>query len=42
MKEIKLYEHVTDGGAIYLTTVEHDLSTTVVRLDGEPILFVKD
>ena len=34
----KLYEHTTDGGAIYLTTKEHDLRTALVRLDGEPEL----
>lgn len=35
--ETKLYQHITDGGAIYLTTKEHDLSTAVVRLDGGPV-----
>lgn len=34
----KLYEHTTDGGAIYLTTKEHDLRTALIRLDGEPEL----
>ena len=50
MKEIKLYKHVTDGGAIYLTDTFHlspngekegitDESTTYsIRLDGEPFL----
>ena len=38
MTEQKLYEHTTDGGAVYLTTKEHDLSTAVVRLDGGAVL----
>ncbi len=42
MNELKLYEHVTDGGAIYLTTIENDLHTAIVRLDGEPLLILND
>jgi hypothetical protein len=33
---LQLYVHITDGGAIYLTLKEHELSTAVLRLDGEP------
>jgi len=35
MKKITLFEHITTGGAIYLTD-NHDFSkaTVVIRLDG--------
>jgi hypothetical protein len=42
MEEQKLYLHKTDGGAEYLCTEEDNLRTAVVRLDGEPVLLVKD
>ncbi len=32
---MELYYHRTDGGAEYYTTQPHDLSTTVLRTDGE-------
>jgi hypothetical protein len=44
MTETKLYKHQTDGGAIYLCTtavtgtIEGDLTTAIVRLDGNPVL----
>jgi hypothetical protein len=44
MKETKLYYHKTDGGAEYLCvtaiegTNEGDLTTAIVRLDGQPVL----
>lgn len=31
---MKLYEHVTDGGAEYYTTVENDIKTVALRTDG--------
>lgn len=32
-----LYLHKTDGGAEYWTTKENDLSTTVLRTDGDEL-----
>jgi len=34
---MKLYEHVTDGGAEYYTTVENDIKTVVLRTDGDEL-----
>ena len=34
---MKLYYHMTDGGAEYLTTKEHDISTSVLRTDGDEL-----
>lgn len=39
---MKLYKHITDGGAIYLClapvkgTKEGDMTTAIIRLDGQP------
>ena len=44
MGAIKLYKHVTDGGAIYLTDVEDDFikSRIIIRLDGEPEAIIRE
>ncbi len=42
MNEIRLFEHTTSGGARYLTTVKDDLSTAIVRLDGDPVFLDRD
>lgn len=34
---MKLYEHVTDGGAEYYTTGENDIKTVVIRTDGDEL-----
>lgn len=34
---MKLYYHMTDGGAEYYTLEEDDLTTTVLRTDGNEI-----
>lgn len=34
---MKLYYHRTDGGAEYYTTRENDISTTVLRTDGDEL-----
>ncbi len=38
---MKLYYHRTDGGAEYYSTKENDISTTVLRTDGDE-LEIKD
>lgn len=42
MNTITLYKHITDGGAIYLTTTEHDLYSAVLRLDGSEVEIVNE
>ena len=44
MNAIKLYKHVTDGGAIYLTDVEDNFakSRIIIRLDGEPEAIIRE
>jgi hypothetical protein len=44
MNAIKLYKHVTDGGAIYLTDVEDNFakSRIIIRLDGEPQAIIRE
>lgn len=32
---MEIYLHKTDGGAEYYTTKEHEISTTVLRTDGD-------
>ncbi len=34
---MKLYYHKTDGGAEYYTTRENDISTSVLRTDGDEL-----
>lgn len=34
---MKLYEHVTDGGAEYYTTKENEITTVVCRTDGDEL-----
>ncbi len=38
---MKLYYHQTDGGAEYYSTKENDISTSVLRTDGDE-LEIKD
>ena len=34
---MRLFEHITDGGAEYYTAVPNDLKTTVLRTDGDEL-----
>jgi len=34
---MQLYYHKTDGGAEYYTTKEHNISTSVLRTDGDEL-----
>lgn len=42
MDQFTLYKHVTDGGAIYITTEEDDIYSTILRLDGNEIEIVNE